>query len=134
MSVQSTDLVEAVTHRAESDADVVILWLYGSRASGHATAASDYDFAVAFQSFPSDPLERQVRPEQLAATWAAEVGVGSEAISVVDINLAPIPLAGEILSKGKVLACKDPMRLYREESRILGMIELDWNYHRSHYG
>jgi uncharacterized protein len=128
------NIIKAIILRAKADSDVSILWLYGSRATGEAWEKSDYDFAIAFHSFPSEPLERQVRPQQLAMTWAAEMNVDSDLISIVDINLAPIPLAGEILRKGKVLICKDALRLYREENRISGMIELDWNYHRSHYG
>lgn len=134
MAKRAPDIVEGITHRAESNPDIVILWLYGSRARGDYSQASDYDFAVAFQSFPDDPLERQVRPEQLAMTWTAELDIPDDKIGVVDINLAPIPLAGEILAEGKVLICKNDMRLYREESRISSMIELDWNHHRSHYG
>ena len=134
MSTRLPDITEEIAHRAESDPDIVVLWLYGSRARGDHSEASDYDFAVAFQSFPDDPLERQTRPEQQAITRAAELDMADDQISVVDINLAPIPLAGEILATGKVLVCKNDMRLYHEESRISGMIELDWDYHRARYG
>lgn len=134
MSVQSLDVIEEIRRRAESAPDVIILWLYGSRATGTSSASSDYDFAIAFQNFPSDPVERQLRPQQFALTWTSELGIDADLLSVVDINLAPVPLAGEIIATGQVLVCKDRARRYREESRIASMIELDWEYHRSHYG
>ncbi len=119
---------------AGADQDIAILWLYGSRAKGNHQADSDYDFAVAFNDFSGSELERRLRPEELSITWAERMSVDSEQNSIVDINLAPLPLAGEVINSGEVLLCKDRMRLYREENRISGMIELNWNYHRAHYG
>lgn len=134
MSLQAVDIIDEIRRRAELDPDVVILWLYGSRATQMAHADSDYDFAVAFDQFPQDATIRKLRPAQLALTWSAQLDVPSDKISIVDINLAPIPLAGEIINKGHILVCKDELRRYREESRISSMIELDWEYHKSRYG
>ena len=36
---------------AEQNPDILIVWLYGSRAKGNAHRLSDYDLAVAFKSF-----------------------------------------------------------------------------------
>ena len=44
-------LIIALIAMAEQTPEVAILWLYGSRARGTQRADSDYDLAVAFQSF-----------------------------------------------------------------------------------
>jgi predicted nucleotidyltransferase len=51
---------------AKAEPDISVLWLYGSRARGTYSAPSDYDLAVAFDSFLSDALETRLRPELLA--------------------------------------------------------------------
>lgn len=111
-----------------------MLWLYGSRAKGMATAQSDYDLAVAFREPFRDPLERRLRPELLAQTWQDHLSLSDELLSVVDINIAPVPLAMAIVRTGRVLCVNDPLRLAREENRISSMWELDYEYHRRQFG
>lgn len=55
---------------AQTDNSIVSIWLYGSRANGTAYAESDYDLAVAFETFDKDPLARRLRPEYLVIEWA----------------------------------------------------------------
>lgn len=118
---------------AQNNSDVLVLWLYGSRAKGNARPDSDYDLAIAFKQFPKDITERRLRPELLAIDWSNTLKISSEKISIVDINLAPISLAWEIIRDGKVLFANDPLRQVREELRISSMYELDLLYHRRKY-
>lgn len=58
---------KAIAQLAGQDADIVVVWLYGSRAKGNAHASSDYDPGVAFKHFKEDdPLEKRLRLECLA--------------------------------------------------------------------
>lgn len=132
--MQHGTVVEQCTGYAQEDARVEILWLYGSQAKGTAGPDSDYDFAVAFCNSPSDPWQRRLQPELLAQDWADKLGMHDSQISVVDINNIPIPLAFGIIDTGIVLLSKNGLRQAREENRITSMWELDYLYHRRHYG
>lgn len=117
-----------------ADAQVEVLWLYGSRAKGTAAQGSDYDLAVAFTDFESDPLERRLRPELLAQQWCEQLDINDDMLSIVDINQAPLPLAVAVVRDGQVVFVRDQLRLIREELRITSMWEVDYQYHRVHYG
>lgn len=114
-----------IQERASLDSGIAVLWLYGSRARGDARPDSDYDLAVAFADFPDDPLAARLRPEVLALEWQEALGLPEGALSVVDINRVPIPLAWNIVTEGAVLFCRNERRLIREEQRIWGRMELD---------
>lgn len=111
-----------------------MLWLYGSRAKGNAQRDSDYDLAVAFEHFPVNEWDKRLQPELLAQQWAEQLQLDEDMISLVDINHIPLPLAYGVITSGKVLHTKDKLRLAREENRITSMWEVDYLYHRSHYG
>ncbi|OGT90064.1 MAG: hypothetical protein A2286_03445 [Gammaproteobacteria bacterium RIFOXYA12_FULL_61_12] len=111
---------------AQADEGIAILWLYGSRARGDARPDSDYDFAVAFNDFlTSDPLEARLRPELLALEWQNALALPEGALSVIDINRVPIPLAWNVIQEGSLLFCRDERRLIQEEQRIWSRMELD---------
>jgi predicted nucleotidyltransferase len=105
-----------------------VLWLYGSQAKGTASLHSDYDFAVAFRSIPANEWERRLKPELLAQDWAERLGVADKKISIIDINHIPIPLAYTVISTGKELYVRNPLRLAREENRIGAMWEDNYLY------
>ncbi len=106
--------------------DVAILWLYGSRARGTQREDSDYDLAVAFQSFiRSDPLESRVRPELLAMDWRRALGLPENRLSVIDINQVGVSLAYHVVNNYEPLFCRDPRRLITEQNRVLSRMELD---------
>ena len=112
---------------AEQNPDILIVWLYGSRAKGNAHQYSDYDLAVAFKSFiKNDPLEKRLRPECLALDWQQTLGLHDFQLSIIDINQAPIPLAFEIIDANYVLFCRDEDRLWQEIRRIHSRMELDY--------
>jgi predicted nucleotidyltransferase len=127
-------LIDSVIALARSSGEIEVLWLYGSRAKGNAQVDSDYDFAAAFADGSLPPHERRLRPELLAIDWAEALGDAGNRLSLVDINLAPLPLVMAIVTSGKVLYCGSGLRLAREENRITGMWELDYQYHQRLYG
>ncbi len=57
------DLTAKILVLAQNLPDLAVLWLYGSRPKGISHQDSDYDFAVAFSSYLTDPLGRRLRPE-----------------------------------------------------------------------
>nr|WP_299243421.1 nucleotidyltransferase domain-containing protein [uncultured Halomonas sp.] len=126
-------ILAQLTELAAQDEAIAVLWLYGSRAKGTATKESDYDLAVAFKQPGGEPLERRLRPELLAQTWQDALNLPEGLLSLVDINLAPIPLAHVIVRTGRALQANDPLRLAREENRITSMWELDYQYHLRHF-
>lgn len=128
------NVVEACVGFAEANHNVDVLWLYGSRANGTSSEHSDYDFAVAFNTFPQDEWDIRLQPELLADEWAQALPLSREKISVVDINHVPLPLAYAVVSTGAVLIANDSLRMVREENRITSMWDIDYLYHRQHYG
>ena len=118
---------QAIIELAKQNTDIVIVWLYGSRAKGTATINSDYDLAVAFKTFiKDDPLEKRLRPECLTLDWQQALGLHDFQLSIVDINQAPIPLAWEIIKADCVLYNSDESRLWQETQRIQSRMELDF--------
>ncbi|MGL5948560.1 MAG: type VII toxin-antitoxin system MntA family adenylyltransferase antitoxin [Aeromonas sp.] len=116
---------------AAAQNDVMVVWLYGSQANGSAAAHSDWDLAVAFDPVklpdaPDAALERRLRPELLALDWQRALHLPEGKLSIVDINLAPIPLAFAIVDANCWLYCQDPGRRLREEGRIMSQMELNF--------
>lgn len=118
---------------AQKNDEIVILWLYGSRADGTFHKNSDYDLAIAFKTFLNNPLESALRPEMLALQWQSELQLEEKRLSIVDINRIPIALAFEIIQYDKVLFFRDEVRLWREENRIYSRMELDMTYSMRRY-
>jgi predicted nucleotidyltransferase len=122
--------LKSLEQLASSTLAVEVLWLYGSRARGQASSTSDYDLAIAFTQYIDDPVERRLRPEMLALTWAKELGVE---LSIIDINQASVPMAYTIVQDNKVIFGENNYRCMVEEQRIMSKWELDYCYHRKHY-
>jgi predicted nucleotidyltransferase len=132
MKTVPADLLDRITDLAEHYENLSVVWLYGSRAKGTSQADSDYDLAVAFNTFPEDEWDKRLQPEELKSDWSATLG--TDKISIIDINNIPLPLAYSVIQQGRVLYCKDPLRLSREELRIGSMWEVDYQWHKKNYG
>lgn len=61
---------------------------------------SDYELAVRFVKFGSEPMARQLRLQKLREILQEEV---LSAVSLVDFDLTPVPLATSIVDEGKLL-------------------------------
>ena len=126
-----SDVIHQLITLANSNPQVQVLWLYGSRAKGTAGPASDWDLAVAFdpikQSGPlGTALENRLRPELLALEWQRAMGLAEGKLSVVDINQAPIPLAFAVVDANRPLYSSDEGRRLQEEARIMSQMELGY--------
>ena len=118
MPNQPDKLLSEVIELASKNQDIDVLWLYGSRARGDHTDTSDYDLAVAFNTFSLSPYDRALRPELLAIDWRLQLHLSETQLSVVDINLIPIPLALNVIEADHPLLINDDLRFLRERGRI----------------
>lgn len=124
----------AITRIAEAEHDIITLWLYGSRAKGNARDNSDYDLAVLYKDKSEDPLTRRTRPECLALDWAHILNISSGKLSVLDLEISPIPLAMGVLTTGRQLLSRKSSKALFVTQRIMSKWELDYQYHYKHYG
>lgn len=124
----------AITELANSDENIIALWLYGSRVKGNARDDSDYDLAVLYKEAELDPLTRRTRPECLALDWEKTLSLPTGSLSVVDLEIAPIPLAMGVLTTGQQLLSRQTSRELFVTQRIMSKWELDYQYHYQHYG
>jgi len=122
--------IKLIVQLAENNAEVEIVWLYGSRARGNAHSQSDYDLAMAFKTYIEDPIERRLRPELLALKWCKKL---NSQLSIIDINQVPLPLAYTVIQDNKLLYSQNDYRRMVEEQRIMSKWELDHTYHQKHY-
>ncbi|MDZ7924625.1 MAG: nucleotidyltransferase domain-containing protein [Marinagarivorans sp.] len=120
---QPTEVIDTVKKLAASNNDIAAVWLYGSRSKGKAQPHSDYDFAIAFNNFQLDSLEKYLRPNELSIDWCALLNLPSDKLSIVDINLAPVYLAYNIIETGKLLYNQGTSRIWREQDRIYSQFE-----------
>ena len=132
MSLNEDRIQQQLSELAAAHPEVAVLWLYGSRAKGNATEASDWDLAVAFDPVKLvDLLDNRLRPELLALDWQRALGLTEGQLSVVDINQAHIPLAFAIVDSNQVLFCRDQGRRLSEEARIMSQMELNYRLPRT---
>ena len=121
------NLTQQLIDLARATPEVLVLWLYGSRAKGNAGPLSDWDLAVAFAPVKlADPLDNRLRPELLALDWQRALQLPEGKLSVVDINQAPIPLAFAIIDANTPLYSRDEGRRLQEEARIMSQMEINY--------
>jgi len=121
-------IIELATNNDEIEA----LWLYGSHAKENAHANSDIDLAVIFKTWQEDVLERRLRSELLAISWQKILKLDEDQLSILDMNIAPIPLAMSVLTTGKLMLSKNKARQLQEQQRIMSKWEIDYLYHYQH--
>jgi len=125
-------LKDKIIQLAQEDSGLELLWLYGSHAKGTAHINSDIDLAVIFKEWEEDILERRLRPELLALKWQRELNLKEGELSILDMNIAPIPIAMSVLKSGQLLLSKNRSRQFREQQRIMSKWEIDYLYHYQH--
>ena len=123
------ELKPAIIELATQHDDIEILWLYGSYAKGTFHAGSDIDLAVVFKSWQEDIIERRLKSELLAMEWQKSLGLKEGDVSILDMEIASIPLAMSVLSTGKLLLSKNHSRQLKEQQRIMSKWEIDYLYH-----
>ena len=117
---------------AQDDNNIELLWLYGSYAKGMAHKNSDIDLAVVFKTWEKEVIERRLRPELLALEWQQQLNLKDGEISILDMSIAPIPIAMSVLKSGHLLLSKNRSRQFQEQQRIMSKWEIDYLYHYQH--
>jgi len=125
-------LADPLIKLAANDPAIELLWLYGSQAKGTAHEKSDIDLAVVFKEWEKDIIKRRLRPELLAIEWQQELSLKEGELSILDMNIAPIPLAMSVLQSGTLLLSKNRARQLQEQQRIMSKWEIDYLYHYQH--
>ena len=123
ISLSQQKIIDTLRQLAADNDDIAAVWLYGSRSKGAAQTHSDYDVAIAFNNFELSSLDKYLRPNELAIDWCAYLNLASDKLSIVDINLAPIYLAYNIMETGKLLYNKGSSRVWREQDRVYSQFE-----------
>lgn len=123
------NLKPKIIELASQNDEIDILWLYGSYAKGTAHEGSDIDLAVAFKTWKKDVIERRLRSEILALEWQQILGLQEGELSVLDMEIASIPIAMSVLTTGKLLLSKSNSRQFQVQQRIMSMWEIDYLYH-----
>ena len=123
------DLKPKIIELAHQNDEIDILWLYGSYAKGTAHEGSDIDLAVVFKTWKKDVIERRLRSEILALEWQQILGLQEGELSVLDMEIASIPIAMSVLTTGKLLLSKNHSRQFQVQQRIMSMWEIDYLYH-----
>ncbi len=119
-------MLQSIIQQADSEPDILALWLYGSRARGDHSLSSDYDLAVLFADQIDDAFERRVRPEVRALEWQEKLVIPEGKLSIVDISSCSIPLAWSVLDEGQLLLDKSPNQREQTESRIFSLWRSDY--------
>ena len=122
--MSTTKILSEIRTLASENQEVIVAWLYGSRARNTAHQKSDFDIAIAFEKPINNVLDNRLRPEVLALQWQQSTGAK---LSILDINIAPIPIAMTVVDDDHVLFGEDTARRYMEEQRIMSMWD-DYQY------
>jgi len=130
--VDFEQIIPQVIQLAKEHNNIELLWLYGSYAKGTAHNKSDLDLAVIFKTWEKDVIERRLRSELLAIEWQKIFNLGEGELSVLDMNIASIPIAMSVLKTGELLLSKNLPRQFQEQQRIMSKWEIDYLYHYQH--
>jgi len=115
------DIVRVIQAHAQVDA----VYLYGSRAKQTARGDSDWDVAILFSAYESDPVSRLLRPQQLEAEIERALKLYGR-VSVIDLETAPMYLQYSILLSAKKCFDRNVPHVKRVENAILSKWEKDY--------
>lgn len=114
----------------ESQSDVAVAFLYGSRARG-AASPSDWDFALCFNAEFSSHLDRLARLERLKSELARRLGAPAERVDLVDLRRAPLGLSITVAEEGLILKGHRSLELFRFYQRAWSAQE-EFHFRKAH--
>lgn len=100
--MNADEVAKKVKAFAQTRAEIVAVYLYGSYANGTARAHSDIDVGVLFSPDVTDPLEAELKLDTTLSTLP-----GLETIEVAALNRATPKLRAEVLQTGRRVYCRD---------------------------
>ena len=98
------------------DPDLAAIYLFGSRAAGHAGPRSDVDLAVVLHEALDADARWRKRLELLTDACRR---LGTDAVDVVVLEDAPTPLGHRVLKRGRLLSDTCPRRRAEVAERIM---------------
>lgn len=97
--------LEELVRRFSGDRRVAAMWLFGSRARGEADALSDVDVAVLAAGAPTAV---ELAAWELDWLDAANQTLGTDEVSLVVLDRAPLTLRHQVLRGGRLLYSRSP--------------------------
>jgi len=95
---------------------VEALYLFGSTASGRRTPLSDVDVAVLL---PEHVPQEEYLEQRLGMIAELSELLGTDAVDLVILNLAPPLLVHRVITRGKLVYARDDLRRTRFEARAI---------------
>lgn len=106
-------LAAALVDALDREEDVLVAYLFGSRARGGGRPGSDVDVAVLL----AEGADLDRRHLDLIGRVASVAG--SERADVVVLNRAPVALAYRVIRDGRLLACRDERARVRHWASVV---------------
>lgn len=97
---------------------MVVAYLYGSHAQGHATDRSDVDVGVLLDDWPG-PGAGLDRTLDLNRLVASALGLAGERVDVKTLNGAPLRLLHQVVAKGRPVYVRDEAERVRFEADVM---------------
>lgn len=107
-------MIKTMINVFETFPNITAAYIFGSRVYGKERKASDYDVALLFKGDYS--LDEQL---DVTLKLASAFDVDLDSIDVIELNYAPVELAYEVISKGKLVYCKDNEARVAFETRLM---------------
>ena len=106
------DLAEALRGVLSGEEKVLAAYLFGSKARGESSPESDVDVAVLLSELPENLLDFYL---SLAGRLVEAAGN----VDLVIANLAPPALNFQVISRGRLVYCRDERARIAFEARVL---------------
>jgi predicted nucleotidyltransferase len=121
--------LDELVRRLSVDRRVAAAWLFGSRARGDADAMSDVDVAVLAGGTPT---EAELASCALEWRRAASEALGTEEVSLVVLNVAPLAFRHQALRDARLLYSRSP-ELAADYELATVRAFLDFRFHLDAY-
>ena len=102
-----SDLEARIVRALERHPEVLVAYLFGSRARGTDRRGSDVDVAVLLREDDDARADAEALDRRLALIADLSAATGTDGVDVVVLNEAPVALAYRVLRDGRLLVSRD---------------------------